>query len=147
VINGRTQCVGSNESVLRKAIDDQLNTAAPANLTIDAQQKANGVEVQYTVAGNSGKDKLLIAVIQKHATSSVKAGENAGRTLSHAQIVRELETIDSKQAKEGTTQLQLPAGSNPADYELIGLLQNPATGQIDASSRVVVKAPATTLRR
>jgi hypothetical protein len=139
VINGRTECVGSDESKLRKAINTQLSTAAPVSLTINGEQKANGVEVQYTIAGNNAKDKLLIAVIQKHAISAVKAGENEGRTLSHAQIVRGLETIDVKQSKQGSTQLHLPAGFNSTDYEFIGLLQNSATGEIDASTRVTLK--------
>jgi hypothetical protein len=139
VINGLSECVGSNESTIRNAIDKQLNTAAAATLVIEGRQTAKGADLQYTVAGSNAKDKLLIAVIQKHAVSSVKAGENQGRTLSHAQIVRELETIDVKQAKQGSTQLHLPAGFNPTDYEVIGLLQNSSNGQIDASTRVALK--------
>jgi hypothetical protein len=139
VINGRKECVGSDESKLRKAIDNQLNTAASASLTINGEQKAKDIEVQYTIAGNNPKDKLLIAVVQKHALSAVKAGENEGRTLSHTQIVRELETMDVKQNKQGSAQLHLPAGFNSTDYELIGLLQNSATGEIDATTRVTLK--------
>jgi hypothetical protein len=139
VVNGRSEYVGSDESALRKAINDQLNTAAPASLTLTGQVNANTLDLQYSVTGNTGKSKLLIAVVQKHAVSQVKAGENEGRTLSHAQIVRQLETIDWKTGKQGTARVHLPAEFNTTDWEIIGLVQNTATGEIDATTRVGIK--------
>jgi hypothetical protein len=81
---------------------------------------------------------LVIAVVQRAATTQVKGGENGGRTLSHVQIVRELgmSTLDGEGHSAG--QLPWPAEIAPADGEVIAFLQNQDNGRIVAATRSAV---------
>ncbi|MFT3827809.1 MAG: DUF1223 domain-containing protein [Chitinophagaceae bacterium] len=138
VINGRTECVGSDESTINKGVQQGLSGAANSTLAIEAKQATGNIAIGYQVTGNTSNDQLLIAVVQKHAVSKIMRGENEGRTLSHAQIVRKLYTFDLRKAAAGTEQISVPEGFNAQDWEIIGLVQNSRTGAINAATRAAV---------
>lgn len=151
VVNGVTEFVGSDEGRLRKAVSSALSRSGKENVSISHatldHDKVNigyqiaGVAASGTTAGGAAASNtsLLIALIQKNAVSKVLKGENGGRTLSHAQIVRDLETISLNAKKDGTATLKAPEGMNAGAYEVIAFLQNNRTGEITAAG----KAPVT----
>ncbi|MDO3627568.1 thioredoxin family protein [Mucilaginibacter sp. BT774] len=133
IINGNSEFVGSDEHEIRDAVKQNLNGTPSTTLRIKAQQQNGGLKLDYEVKGKTSGNQLVIAIVQKHATSKVNAGENEGRVLSHVQIVRSLQTVELKQ--NGTQNIQLPAGFNPDGWEIIGLIQNAETGIISAATR------------
>jgi hypothetical protein len=145
VFNGSKEFVGSDEPAINAAVAEALNTPTSATLSLKGKQIATKLVLDYQITGDASNNQLVIAVVQKHALSVVKKGENAGRTLSHAQIVHQLYTIDLPVGKKGTEQIDLPAGFNSKDWEIIGLLQNPETGLITAAGRAGVNAATPTL--
>jgi len=138
VINGQTSCIGSDEAAVSNAVNDALGNGATATLGIKAQLQAGKANLAYVVTGNTGNSQLLIAVVQKHAVSKVERGENEGRTLSHVQVVRDLRAFKLRDGKQGTAEINLPDGFNTKEWELIGMLQNPATGVISAAARASI---------
>jgi hypothetical protein len=122
VMNGITQCIGTDATAISRTIKNALADQKPV-LNISGKIAADKVILNY-----KGNGQPLIAFVQKHATISVKRGENEGRTLSHVQIVRELRPYRST--------MSLPTGFNPQDWEMIALLQNNSTGGITAAGRV-----------
>ena len=135
VINGKTTCIGSDEPAVNNAIRNAMSDPADISLNITGQLQSGKMKLDYEVTGNTGNSQLLIAVVQKHAVSQVRRGENEGRTLSHAQIVRHLDTFDLKPGNHGAEQISLPDGFNTQEWELIGMIQNPETGVIEAATR------------
>jgi hypothetical protein len=91
--------------------------------------------VKYSVDGAVDKKQsvLFVALVQKHAISKVKSGENGGRTLAHAQIVQNLQSIPLKDS--GTSVITLPSGFNTENWEVIGFVQNTNNGVVFAASR------------
>lgn len=122
VMNGTTQCIGSDASVISKTIKNELADEKPV-LNISGKIDADKVNLSYR-----GNGTPMIAFVQKKATISVKRGENEGRTLTHVQIVRELRPYKAT--------MPLPTGFNTQDWEMIALLQNNRTGEITAAGRV-----------
>src|SRR4051812_2984549 len=90
VVNGVNEYVGSNERSIVQAIDASLNRGSENALTIKGRVDSGKVQVEYEVTGPTKNKALYLALVQKKASSNVKAGENEGRHLSHLQIVREL---------------------------------------------------------
>jgi hypothetical protein len=90
------------------------------------------------MTGARDKYALVVAVVQRSATTQVRGGENGGKTLSHVQIVRELgmSALDGKGQSSG--RLDWPAGIAPAVGEVIAFLQNQDNGQIIAATRSAV---------
>jgi hypothetical protein len=138
VINGKVECIGSEEGKVHSAIADALISPAAVSLDITGRQQSGNLQLDYRITGNTGSKQLLVALVQKQAISKVMRGENEGRTLSHVQIVRNLRTFKLKHGNQGAEQISLPTGFNTQEWELIGMLQNPATGAIDAATRVTV---------
>ncbi|HEX6426185.1 MAG TPA: DUF1223 domain-containing protein [Niastella sp.] len=138
IINGQSEFVGSNELAVNSKVKEALNGNTATTLSIQGQQQSGKIKFDYQITGNAGKNQLLIAVVQKHAVSKVEKGENKGRTLSHAQIVRSLHSFDVRSGGQGAGQISLPGDFNTEDWECIGMIQDPETGKIEAATRISV---------
>ncbi|WPU97292.1 DUF1223 domain-containing protein [Mucilaginibacter sp. cycad4] len=142
VVNGKTEMVGSDEPVLREAISGALAIVQTAQVSLQAQQNGDKLTVNYELTGGSTNQQLLIAVVQKTAISKVDRGENSGRTLSHAQIVRDLKTVALNQAKKGQTTINLPKGFAPQGWEVVGFIQDKANGEILTATKMALNSGA-----
>jgi hypothetical protein len=132
VINGTSECVGSDEGSLTKAITAGLDQTAAATLTLQGNVEGDKLNVEYNTSNDKNAD-LVLALVQKSAESNVRAGENAGRKLSHVQIVRQLAYQQINDKKKIT--INLPKDFNQIGWELIGFVQQKNNGRITAVSR------------
>ena len=133
VVNGATEYVGSDENSVMQAITDGLDQAATTALTLQAKIEGNKIQVEHQVTGHEKNTELVLALVQKSAQSNVRAGENAGRSLSHVQIVRQLQRIDINSKK--TIVINPPTGFTKEGWELIGMIQRTTDGHITAATR------------
>ncbi|MGZ3754894.1 MAG: DUF1223 domain-containing protein [Mucilaginibacter sp.] len=142
VVNGKKEFVGSEEGTLRGAIKAALQKEAPAELTLsDIKIESGHLTVRYQAEGTGEHTNLLLALVQKQAQSHVKGGENGGRTLSHAQIVKNLQIIALSE-KNGNKTIALPSGFAPQNFELIGFLQNTHSGEIVGATKSAIPQAA-----
>lgn len=135
VVNGHTELVGSEEAKLRGLIKTGMESRPATQITLsNVKVSGSKTNLQYHITGNAGNAVLLLAVVQHSAQDKVERGENAGRTLSHVQIVRNIESVKLK-GNEGDTAIALPKGVEPQDSELIAFLQDPDTGAIIGATK------------
>jgi len=94
VVSGRASVVGSDDSGLRRALQAARSLPA-ARVDVSAARKDGALEVKATVreapapaAGDVAE--VWAAVTESGLSTDVKRGENAGRTLRHAPVVRRL---------------------------------------------------------
>ncbi|WP_426791520.1 DUF1223 domain-containing protein [Sphingobacterium sp. WOUb80] len=132
VINGKTEMVGSETSKVLSGIQSAIQENHPENLAIKIDRnEARHVQVSYSSSSLSRHSTILMVLVQKQASSQVTAGENAGKSLSHVQIVRQLQRRILK-AKDSFS-FNLPDADK--DYEIIVFEQNQQSGEIiDATS-------------
>lgn len=135
VVNGKKEFVGSDESKLTNAITSGLQSSASAKLVLEAKQGLNKLIIQYQTNGASKSTDLQLAVVQKVARTTVKRGENAGRELSHVQIVHQIQSQAVGKTGTGTAEISLPEGFNSKGWEIIGFLQNRNSGEILAAAK------------
>ena len=135
VVNGKKEFVGSEEGTLRNAITAGLRTNPAATLTLNTQKGQDHITVQYRVNGAEKNTGLLLALVQKAAQTKVQRGENGGRTLSHVQIVRKMQSLSLSAGGNGSTNIAFPEGTNTQDWEVIGLVQNKTNGEILAAAK------------
>ncbi|MBV8253401.1 MAG: DUF1223 domain-containing protein [Chitinophaga sp.] len=138
VVNGATEGVGADEAFVRSSIKNMLTQPSSASLSIKISQQAGKTNLNYETNSNSSNMRLVIAFVQKHAIVNVVRGENAGRTLSHAQIVRSLSSFQLGKSRAGTESIDLPKDFNPNDWEMIGLLQTGDAGEILAATQASI---------
>jgi hypothetical protein len=99
VVNGRSQFVGSRADEAVKAV--QASGEIPSvPVTLVAAPAANANEPRFTVsvgklpqpsAGDSAE--IWLAVTERGLSSQVARGENAGRNLSHASVLRSMRRV------------------------------------------------------
>jgi hypothetical protein len=142
VVNGRKEFVGSQENTLRSAINNGLEQTPAAQMTIsDVRLEQGKIHWHFDVKNAAANSSLIVALVQRSATTDVKAGENNGRTLSHVQIVRNFSSTAIGTGAGGNGSLQLPQGLATGDEELIAFVQYDDNGQIVAAVSASVPQP------
>lgn len=135
VVNGKSSCVGSDELRIR-SLEKDVKSKTPTNtLSIHANQIGDKAMFHYHLKEDDKNTQLVIAFVQKYATTKVMRGENKGRTLHHAQVVRNLSSIDVSNKKTGEHSITLPIGFNTKDWEILAFTQNTETGEITTATR------------
>jgi hypothetical protein len=120
IINGKMELVGSDEPRIRAAIENEL--AHTVNPTIDASAHSTGnntITVDFTLT--KGQGAFQAALVQLQASTAVAKGENAGKQLHHADIVRDFK---SSGKNKGSLTLNIPAGLTAAECKVVVLLRD-----------------------
>lgn len=113
VIDGRTDAVGFDRKKVLSAIAD----AGP--LPIDLQLKTEAGGLALSVGSGSGEGRLLLVTFDAGAETRVVGGENAGRVLHDANIVRSLDVVGRWSGQATTLKLPQPAAGRSAAAVLL----------------------------
>jgi hypothetical protein len=90
VVDGAASAVGSDRSQVGSAIENakrQGQTAAAVNVT------RNGDQVSVEVGAGSGQGRVLLIGFDHEHTTAIHRGENSGRTLIEANVVRSFRIV------------------------------------------------------
>ncbi|MGJ5001554.1 DUF1223 domain-containing protein [Bradyrhizobium sp. HKCCYLRH2060] len=90
VVDGTTSHVGSNRAEVGPAIDRARGasaTAAPLKLA------RNGDKLTVEVGGGEGRGRLLLVGFDHRHETSIRRGENGGRTLEELNVVRSVRPL------------------------------------------------------
>jgi hypothetical protein len=140
IINGRKQMIGSDETRLKAAIEQELNATMNSRINFSAKVKdGKKVKVSYSIIDPAGAT-LQFALVQLQAESDVLKGENQGRHLQHVNIVRDFHSVPlDTTATGGSIALQIPDGLTPKDCKVIVFLQFPEDGHINRVGEALIK--------
>ena len=113
VVDGQSQFVGSDAKTGLRAIEEA--SARPhGSIAITLEHGSPGrVAVSLTATGLPSLSRrhpadLLVAVTEDGLQSNVRAGENSGRTLVHAAVVRRLTTVGEATGEQATARANVP---------------------------------------
>ncbi|MFB3387605.1 DUF1223 domain-containing protein [Flavobacterium sp. LAR06] len=134
IINGTTEFAGYNESALYEKVLNALETKTTANLDLTTKTNKDSLEITYATNLLQKDTNLVVATIQKQATSKVFRGENQGATLHHVQIVKQLNSFQLTK-KEGNIKIVQPDNFTSKDFQIIGFIQNTNTGKISITTK------------
>jgi hypothetical protein len=126
IVNGSDEFTGSDRNRAEAAIARALSTPPGLRLAMHPRWTApDTLAVDFEVSRASRDAAVFLAVAQREAVTSVGAGENAGRTLRHENVVRALASVPLT-ATEGSVSVKVPSSLAPAGTELVGWVQNSA---------------------
>jgi hypothetical protein len=149
IVNGRQEMIGSDARKMRSAIAEALAKQPAATLTLQEASTSAGNSgttretISYTIESNAAelnsvgglKNKvLLIALVQKTASSDVRAGENAGRKIDHINVVLALKKVALKGRTKGQEILEIPADLHRVEYSVTAFIQDQEDGSIIAAA-------------
>ena len=90
VVDGLTSHVGSYRDEIGSAIESAGRTSETA-ATVDI--KTNGDRVQIDIGNGQGHGKVLLIGFDRLHQTAIRRGENGGRTLDEANVVRSIRTV------------------------------------------------------
>jgi len=137
VIDGRLDALGSDrQALLQAAREAAAQPHATARVEL-ARRTPQALELRAEAAllpGQSGE--LWIALVEDGLATQVPRGENAGRTLPHAAVVRALlrATQESGGALAGSVSIPLDPSWNALALRPIAFVQEPRSRRILAAA-------------
>jgi hypothetical protein len=147
VVNGTSECVGSNEGEVRKRIAAAEAMAADGQVNLRLAPAVDGrlpvkVTAKVLRPGGAKALDLWVALYESGLTTPVKAGENARQALHNDFVVRRFEKAFSLPASAGAERagdltLALDKGWKPGAMGVVAFLQDPATLAIHGASQGV----------
>ena len=117
-----------------------LGAQQPAGLKLSFLPAGPGsaLHVHVDVTGAPEGSMVLLAVVQEGLGATPTAGENAGRKLTHSNVVRAARALPAARAD---AVIELPAGLDAAKSRLIGLIQDEKTMRISGAAQVDLPTP------
>ncbi len=137
VINGREAFVGSNRSRARRGIDAALSGPEGIRISLHAKPVDRQLAVDFTLSAAPPKGTVLqLALVQVEAVTRVAAGENGGRTLRHANVVRSFQSVELDGAPSGRATLAAPLVHGVTKEAVLAFLQDPVSMAVGGAARV-----------
>jgi hypothetical protein len=136
VVGGRSECVGSQEPLVRRRIADALAAEPAGRLSLEVTPEAERLRVRVGAKlarqAAAGDLDAWVAIVETGLTTPVQAGENASQTLRNDHVVRRLEKAFSLPgtagaAGSGEVTLGLDKRWKTPDLRVVAFLQDPAT--------------------
>ncbi len=127
VIDGRVDVVGNDQRGLERAILKAASAPKPASVSL-RWIDAGLLSVQVR---NASSVRVLLAVTEDGLTTQVGGGENGGRTLRHAAVVRELRDLGLAKGGRFTKDVRLnwrPEWKRENSHVIV--IAQQATGQV-----------------
>ena len=137
IVDGRAQIVGSDRARARAAIADAAARAKPGihidvkpsrNQSDDEQSRDGSLELSIRIDSLESRDaQLIIAITEDDLHSAVSRGENAGRKLAHAAVVRQMRSLGrieaDRKVTEIATTIDLPRGWDRTKLRVVAFVQ------------------------
>ena len=126
VVGGTEEFTGSDRGHAQEAVARALAHPAAVRLSLQPRRSAgDGVTVDYSAPGAPADSLLSVAIVEHSASTSVRAGENAGRMLHHANVVRAF-VSGPLTAATGSTVVRVPTSLRREDAEVMAYVQRPS---------------------
>ncbi len=111
IVDGRLDAVGSDTA----AVDHALRQAALSQETAATIEVQRGpTRLTVSVGAGTGTATLVLVGYDRLHQTAVGRGENSGRTLEEANIVRSMSVVDRWSGRPVHLQIPLPAGQEAA---------------------------------
>ena len=140
VVDGDVEFVGNDAGQAQRTIRQQASQLETAQVKI-APAGADQLTIQVKgPASSSGNALVMLAITEDNLTTQVFSGENGGRTLHHAAVVRELRQVGALNngAIETTVPLKLEKEWKRNDLRAVVFVQNGPSGKIEGAASVAL---------
>jgi hypothetical protein len=148
IVDGRDAFVGSDLAAARRAIERA--SAIPHGVIQVTVETSSANAITVSVAANqlppltSGDHgEIIVAIVEDHLQTEVKRGENQGRTLTHAAVVRTLQTIGEASGAAATSRarISLPSDWRRDNLKIVAFAQERGSRRVLATAALAVPAP------
>jgi len=141
VVDGAVEFVGNDAGRAQSTIRQQAAQLAEAQVAI-ASAGADQLKIQIKgpATSSTGSALVMLAITEDNLSTQVGSGENGGRTLHHAAVVRELRQVGTLKngALETAVPLKLGKDWKRNDLRAVVFVQNGPSGKIEGAASVAL---------
>jgi hypothetical protein len=141
VVDGAQEFVGNNAGQAQRTISEAASHPEIAGVKISAVG-ADQLTVQVKAPVSAGEGYVLLAITEDNLATKVGSGENGGRTLHHAAVVRELRQLG--RLHEGRFEASVPLKVDKEwkreDLRAVVFVQEGPSGKIRGAASVALMA-------
>lgn len=139
VVDGAVEFVGNNAGQAQQAIRQEASQPEVATVKI-SPPLAEHVDIQVKAPVAVGDAFVMLAITEDNLTTQVGSGENGGRTLHHAAVVRDLRRLGRLQEGgfDATVPLKLAKDWKRADLRVVVFVQQSDSGKIQGAASVAL---------
>jgi hypothetical protein len=130
VVDGAVEFVGNDAGHAQRSIREAASQ--PEVATVKISSAADQLAVQVKAQGSAKDAQVVLAITEDNLTTQVGSGENGGRTLHHAAVVRELRQLGRlhEGSFEANVPLKLEKDWKRADLRAVVFVQEGPSGKI-----------------
>ena len=139
VINGGYECVGSRGTEIEKQIQSSQALSPLNTLALSQKISNNDVEVNCDVSGDVTGKTLNLVLVETALSSNVISGENSGRVLQHANVVRSVQTLNLNTNNKSTVRFTLENDWQKQNCKIIAFVQDEKTFKISGATQSALK--------
>ena len=149
VIDGRAETTGSRKAMVELAIGEAAKRPHAA-IAIDVAARAGAaaavaitVKVGALPAGAASDAELLVALTQNAVRVAVLRGENAGKTLEHTAVARQLVVAGPMPAAGASIEasLKVPAGVAAKELRIVAFVQERGSRRVLGTATRDLESP------
>ena len=147
VVDGRAEFVGSDAGAARRAIEKSLASPhATVHLTIDGDAARGPLAVTVTATdlprvAKGDRADLVVAITEDDLKSDVKRGENKGRVLTHAAVVRYMAAVGEAGAAAAHAEIAVQPDWQRDRLKVVAFVQEQQSRAILGSASLPLKNP------
>jgi hypothetical protein len=131
VVDGAAGMVGSDRGDVGSAIEKaKRNSRTAAAVSVTRNGDKNGEQVSIQVGAGTGNAKVLLIGFDHEHTTSIGRGENSGRTLTEANVVRSIRSVGQWSGSQLRLSEPFPEGQD------VAVVLEAPNGQIVGASRL-----------
>jgi hypothetical protein len=139
IVGGTDPFNGSDRARAQADVARSLATIARVHLSVRVRRAGTqAVAVDVDAPSAPADASVDIAVVQREATTDVRAGENAGRTLRHVNVVR---AFTVARLPAATVNVDVPASLRRSEGEVIAFVQEEGGGTRGSPILGAARAP------
>lgn len=141
VVDGAVEFVGNDAGQAQRTIRQQASQLETAQVKIaPAGVDQLTIQVKGAAGPSSGNALVMLAITEDNLATQVFSGENGGRTLHHAAVVRELRQVGNLNngAIETTVPLKLEKDWKRNDLRAVVFVQQGPSGKIEGAASVAL---------
>lgn len=140
VVDGQKEFVGSNYKNATNAIAEAVkNEKAAVEILAEMEAKKINFKIKSEDISKHDESYIWLVITEDNLTNSVKRGENAGRTLAHTSVVREMKLIgnllSADEKFEIATAVNLQPNWNKKNLKFVVFVQGKQSKKVFALDR------------
>jgi hypothetical protein len=141
IVDGKVEFVGNNGDEAQRAITEAASGPAQAEIAISLEP-ADRVSVRMKLPPGSGTVSVALAVTEDNLATRIGAGENNGRELRHAAVVREFKILGQSSGEAYKTEVPLAIAKEwkREDLRAVAFVQQGDSGKVLGAASVPLRA-------